>query len=88
MLTPEEIFEKEFKRSFRGYDVNEVNEFLDLIIQDYARLLEENKTLKKENQQVKSTSSRSSFQPSTEEKITLEDIIRRVEALEKKTRFL
>ncbi len=50
MLTPEEIFEKEFKRSFHGYNADEVNEFLDLVIQDFARLIEENRTLRRELQ--------------------------------------
>ena len=50
MLTPEEIFEKEFKRSFHGYNADEVNEFLDLVIQDFARLMEENRTLRRELQ--------------------------------------
>ncbi len=34
-LTAREIHSKEFKRSVRGYDVDEVNEFLDQIIKDY-----------------------------------------------------
>lgn len=29
------IFEKDFKTAFRGYDREEVDEFLDVIIQDY-----------------------------------------------------
>ncbi|MBA4494951.1 DivIVA domain-containing protein [Paenactinomyces guangxiensis] len=35
-LTAQEIHNKEFKRSMRGYDINEVNEFLDQIILDYT----------------------------------------------------
>jgi DivIVA domain-containing protein len=34
-LTAREIHSKEFKRSVRGYDVDEVNDFLDQIIKDY-----------------------------------------------------
>lgn len=34
-LTARAIHNKEFKRTFRGYDVNEVNDFLDQIIKDY-----------------------------------------------------
>lgn len=34
-LTPRDIFNKDFKSSIRGYDVDEVNEFLDLVIQNY-----------------------------------------------------
>jgi len=89
MLTAEQIFEKEFKRSIRGYDIDEVNEFLDLIIQDYSRLIEENKMLKKENGQLKNSSSRQEFHSgSTESKVSLPELVKRVEALEKKTRFL
>lgn len=83
MLTPEEIFEKEFKRSVRGYDMDEVNEFLDQVIQDFARLTEENKILKKELQQFKTTANRKSVH-TQEEKYTVEDLLRRVEALEKR----
>ena len=83
MLTPEEIFEKEFKRSVRGYDMDEVNEFLDQVIQDYARVLEENKLIKKELQQFKSSSIRKSIHTSQEDKYTVEDLLRRVESLEK-----
>lgn len=88
MLTPEEIFEKEFKRSIRGYDIDEVNEFLDQVIQDYARLLEENKALKKENQQMKSGATRSGSHSAGNETTTLDDLVRRIEVLEKKTKFL
>jgi cell division initiation protein len=42
-LTPLDIHNKEFSRSFRGYDEDEVNEFLDQIIKDYEALIRENK---------------------------------------------
>jgi len=44
-LTPLDIHNKEFSRSFRGYDEDQVNEFLDQIIKDYEALLRENKEL-------------------------------------------
>ncbi|MFC7440935.1 DivIVA domain-containing protein [Laceyella putida] len=34
-LTAREIHNKEFKRAVRGYDMDEVNHFLDQIIKDY-----------------------------------------------------
>lgn len=34
-LTTKDIFEQEFKIGFRGYDQDEVNEFLDDIMKDY-----------------------------------------------------
>lgn len=42
-LTPLDIHNKEFRRSFRGYDEDEVNEFLDQVIKDYEALIRENK---------------------------------------------
>lgn len=44
-LTPLDIHNKEFKRAFRGYDEDEVNEFLDLVIKDYEAMIRENKEL-------------------------------------------
>jgi cell division initiation protein len=44
-LTPLDIHNKEFKRSLRGYDVDEVNEFLDQVIKDYEAIIRENKDL-------------------------------------------
>lgn len=42
-LTPLDIHNKEFGRRVRGYDVDEVNEFLDQVIKDYEALIRENK---------------------------------------------
>ncbi|GFR37486.1 septum formation initiator [Insulibacter thermoxylanivorax] len=44
-LTPLDIHNKEFSRKIRGYDEDEVNEFLDQIIKDYEALIRENKEL-------------------------------------------
>lgn len=44
-LTPLDIHNKEFGRGFRGYDEDEVNEFLDQVIKDYELVLREKKTL-------------------------------------------
>ena len=48
MLTPLDIHNKEFKRSIRGYDADEVDEFLDEIIKDYEKLYKENLNLKEQ----------------------------------------
>lgn len=79
------ILEKEFKKNFKGYNVEEVDSFLDEIIQDYetfekavAQLREENKQLKEEidntpkRQPVASTSGTTNF-----------DILKRLSNLEK-----
>lgn len=44
-LTPLDIHNKEFGYSFRGYNVDEVNEFLDQVIKDFETLIRENKSL-------------------------------------------
>lgn len=44
-LTPLDIHNKEFSRRLRGYDEDEVNEFLDQVIKDYESVIRENKEL-------------------------------------------
>lgn len=46
MLTPLDIHNKEFKRGFRGYNEEEVDEFLDRIVRDFEKLSQENSELK------------------------------------------
>jgi cell division initiation protein len=46
MLTPLDIHNKEFKRGFRGYNEDEVDEFLDRVVKDYEQLYRENLDLK------------------------------------------
>ncbi|GEB76425.1 DivIVA domain-containing protein [Sporolactobacillus inulinus] len=47
-LTPLDIHNKTFTRGFRGYDEDEVNDFLDQIIKDYEALIREKKDLEQE----------------------------------------
>lgn len=42
MLTPLDIQNKEFGREFRGYSIQEVDEFLNLVIHGYEKLYKEN----------------------------------------------
>lgn len=44
-LTPLDIHNKEFNKGFRGYDEDEVNEFLDQVIKDYELIIREKKEL-------------------------------------------
>lgn len=46
MLTPETIETKEFKKAFRGYSEDEVNDFLLEIKDDFEALVKENEALK------------------------------------------
>jgi len=44
-LTPLDIHNKEFAKTFRGYDEDEVNEFLDQVIKDYEMIIREKREL-------------------------------------------
>ena len=46
MLTPLDIQKQDFAVKFRGYDDNEVDDFLDLVGADYEKLYRENRELK------------------------------------------
>ncbi|MFC7440580.1 DivIVA domain-containing protein [Laceyella putida] len=59
-LTPMEIFNKDFKHSIRGYDIEEVNEFLDHVIKSYEDVLQENEYLKEQIKKLKSNQGRRS----------------------------
>ena len=48
MLTPMDIHAKEFGKSFRGFDENEVNEFLNEVMKAYATVLDERDQLRAE----------------------------------------
>lgn len=51
-LSPLDIHNKEFSRSFRGYDEDEVDDFLERIIQDYEGLIRQNKDLEEQMEQL------------------------------------
>ncbi len=46
MLRAIDIQNKEFEKKIRGYSCDEVDDFLDVVIQDYDMLFKENQTLK------------------------------------------
>ena len=91
-LTPEEILEKEFKVDARGYRMQEVDKFLDMVIRDYTEflrtikklekdnldLIEDNKKLQMEYRKLKSAISASSEGASANV-----DVLRRLSNLEK-----
>jgi len=49
MLTPVDIENKEFTRAFRGYEVEEVEDFRRTLVNDYEKLYRENGELKEKN---------------------------------------
>jgi len=81
-LTPLDIHNKEFSRSFRGYDEDQVNEFLDQVIKDYEALIRENKELQN---QVTSLDERLSHFTNIEETLSKTIIVAQEAADEVKT---
>ena len=93
-LSSKEILEKEFKIDARGYRLQEVDKFLDIVIHDYNeynsiikelaiknnQLHEENEKLKSEVRNLKSDLEALKY---TEKEVTNVDLIRRVSQLEK-----
>jgi cell division initiation protein len=51
-LTPLDIHNKEFSKNFRGYDEDEVNEFLDQVVKDYEMVIREKKNLEEKVEQL------------------------------------
>lgn len=51
-LTPLDIHNKEFSNKFRGYDEDEVNEFLDQVVKDYEIVIREKKNLEEKVAQL------------------------------------
>src|SRR5690606_18058007 len=52
-LTPLDIHNKQFSRSFRGYNEEEVNEFLDQIIKELELIIKEKKKVEEENEELR-----------------------------------
>ena len=93
-LSGKEILEKEFKIDARGYRLQEVDKFLDIIIQDYnefnniiKELAIKNNSLTEENDKLKSEirdlKSNLEALKHSEKEVTNVDLIRRVSQLEK-----
>ena len=94
-LTPQEILEKEFKIDTRGYRLKEVDQFLDIVINDYEQfqtllkesekekeeLLEEIMNLKQENRNLKMSIEIAKSGDAKE--VTNVDVMRRLSQLEK-----
>jgi cell division initiation protein len=51
-ITPLDIHNKEFRTAMRGYDRNDVDEFLDAIIKDLEQLLRDNASLKEQTSRL------------------------------------
>ncbi|MBM7645566.1 DivIVA domain-containing protein [Scopulibacillus daqui] len=85
-LTAKEIAEKDFKSAMRGYNIVEVDEFLDIIIKDYEAFNREIMRLRQENQRLKSemgTQKTEPRRPLAPQGQTNYDILKRLSNLEK-----
>ena len=93
-LTANDILEKEFKVDTRGYRLQEVDKFLDIIIKDYQgfnhiikELQKENKLLIEDNRELKQQLDNLKLGIKAakygEKEITNMDLIRRISQLEK-----
>ena len=93
-LTMKDILDKEFKIDARGYRMQEVDQFLDIIIRDYneynniiKKLVSKNKELREENddlkQEVRSLKSSIDALDGKEKEITNVDLLKRISNLEK-----
>lgn len=87
-LTAKNIYEKEFKKSrVKGYSEEDVNDYLDLIIEDYMKLeklLTKIKELEIENQnlKIKIDALKNSSREDRPNQVTNLDILKRLSKLE------
>ncbi len=96
-LSPEEIYEKEFKVDARGYRPQEVDNFLDLVIKDYTEFMKIIKGMEKElgakneeiqglKQQIRELQMKLENKPETSGEasgVSNIDLLRRISQLEK-----
>lgn len=90
-LTQREIVDKDFKTKLRGYDSEEVDEFLDLIIQDYKSFQDEIDELRLEVERLveeldetsKQSDLRAQSQTASQSTVTNFDILKRLSNLER-----
>ena len=86
-LTAQQIVEKDFKKSMKGYNIDEVDTFLNIIIEDYEAFEQQLNLLKEENERLKQELTEAqNRRPTTTQPIasnTNVDILRRLSNLEK-----
>ncbi|PKR78813.1 cell division regulator GpsB [Halalkalibacillus sediminis] len=79
----QQILDKEFKTSMRGYNQDEVDEFLDVVIQDYETFHEEISRLSEEVERLKAAKSTSSSSNGQARSQVNYDVLQRLSNLEK-----
>lgn len=82
-LSSKEILEKDFKTAMRGYNQEEVDEFLDKIITDYNIFQQQIDALKKENETLKENADRTKMRSNNTNHQVNYDVLKRLSNLEK-----
>ena len=83
-LSINDILEKDFKKSMRGYNEEDVDAFLDVIIKDYEAFNQEIERLKQENERFKKSSSQTKTRmPVNNPPQVNYDVLKRLSNLEK-----
>lgn len=85
-LSVNDILNKKFKTSLKGYHPDDVDKYLDIIIQDYEKFQQIITNLEQENQQLKKEVKKLSEQspaPTQSLRNTNYDILQRLSNLEK-----
>lgn len=79
------ILEKEFKKQMKGYNVDEVDQFLDIIMEDYDNFNKMIEELQSENQRLKRELENATKKPQVTQNLgnTNFDILKRLSNLEK-----
>src|SRR5690625_4417038 len=82
-LSGKEILEKDFKTAMRGYNQDEVDEFLDIIINDYEKLQQQIEKLQLENDRLKKRNDQPVTRSSQQNSQSNYDVLMRLSNLEK-----
>ena len=86
-LTAQQIVEKDFKKSMKGYNVDEVDTFLNMIIEDYEIFEQQLNVMREENERLRQELADAQLRrPTATQPVasnTNVDILRRLSNLEK-----
>lgn len=82
-LNGKEILEKDFKTAMRGYNQDEVDEFLDIIINDYEKFQQQIEKLQLENERLKKRFDQPSTRANQQNTQSNYDVLMRLSNLEK-----
>ncbi|TDQ41476.1 cell division regulator GpsB [Aureibacillus halotolerans] len=87
VLSAKDILEKDFKTGIKGYNQDEVDQFLDQVIKDYETMHAHIEALEQENQRLKKQSTEAPKQQRqaqpTQQGSTNYDILKRLSNLER-----